>query len=56
MKISEQNRTLMFKAIDNSIMDLRIKLENKGGDIDIELFKLSITIWHKIKKDLKIED
>ena len=56
MKISQKNRDLMFNVIDNSIMDLRIKLLEKGGDIDMELFKLSIEIWHKLKENLKFKD
>lgn len=56
MKISKENKDILFQTIDNSIMDLRVKLGTQGGDIDVELFKLSIEIWDKLKKNLDFKD
>lgn len=56
MKPTKEEITLLFKAVDQPIKDLRVKMLTQGGDFELELFKLSITIWSKIKKDLEIED
>ena len=60
MKISENKKAAAYEAISDPITALRIssKLGNRKIDpleLDVELFKLEIEIWKRLKLALNID-
>lgn len=55
MRMSEEKRAALYEAIRDEVMDLRIKYANdKGVDMDSELFNLEMAIWRRVKSVLNI--
>lgn len=60
MKISENNRNILYASIADEIMKLRIEVgkEMVVNDewMDEKLFDLQQKIWNRIKKNLNMKD
>jgi len=62
MKISQKNKSALYGAIREPIIDLRIKHRRSNSDtitinqFDDDMFQLEQKIWSEIKSALKIED
>lgn len=58
MKLSDKNKSRLYKAASDPITDLRIK--QNGGlsikEMDNELFLLEQKIWRNVKQVLNIKD
>lgn len=58
MKLSEQRRAALYKAIRDPIMEARIAIvqrQMKGEELDQRLFLLEQEIWESVKQSLKLE-
>lgn len=59
MKLSNERRQALYKAISGPIMDDRVKLAKCNAwatvAVDRRLFELEQTIWNRVKAALKIE-
>jgi hypothetical protein len=53
MKLSEKTRSELYRAIHDSIVDIRIKLKLPAKD-DVVLAQVETAIWDKQKRVLKL--
>ncbi len=60
MRISEERHAILYSALSNPIMELRIALMDKStidvNELDGKLFRLELEIHKRIKKALNIQE
>jgi len=61
MKLSEKRKAILFNAIADNVMDLRLKVQNRHGEykttnLDTMLFNLQMDIWRNVKQALNLVD
>ena len=57
MRLSEKTQMVLYSAIDNEVIDLRIKhKKSEINNLDTELYHLVLNIWKKQKQILNIDD
>lgn len=55
MRLSEKRKDEAYKAIADTVMDLRIDINQNGtGNIDTKLFILTNEIWRRVHKALNL--
>jgi len=63
MRLSESNKTKLYQAISEPMMDMRIAIiqsknvlgDKNANDLDEMMFKLERNVWSKVKAVLKLD-
>ncbi len=58
MRVSDKNKTALYKTISDPIMDLRVEIATKSlsyENIDERLFRLETALYNRVKTALNIK-
>lgn len=55
MNMSDKKQTELYGAISDPIVNLRLKSDLVGPEMDHQLFKLEQEIWNRVKSALRIK-